>query len=199
MAGPVATVLINEPLSDPDRASLRTLIDAVNDPNLDRTPNSSSFWVCNTKPIGGGYTGDGRSFAIEDGLQPDWEPGQLLAVAEAFGFLPQDEVVVVAFCNSCEDHRILGELCLWLALRFRGVVNFGGALWPGVPPDAGIDIFDADWREVEPHFRRMIAGMPGQIVGLWYELNPGREWVRHVADADFLRVWLGNPRFRMVK
>jgi hypothetical protein len=199
MSGPVATVLIRGPLSGPDRADLQGLIDAVSDHDLDKPPALNAFWVCDTRLIGGRYTGAGRPFAVETGSQPDWEPGQLAGMAEAFGFAPRDELAVVAFCGGDEDHRILGELCLRLAERFSGVVSFDGALWPPVPPEAGIDPDQADWLQVEPHFRRMIAGMPGRVVSLRYAPQPGREWVVHVGDVGFLRAWMEHPRFRMVK
>ena len=194
MSGPVATVLIPEPLSDLDRDDIRATVDSISDHELDKPPAPDAFWVCDTGRVGGRYSGEGRPFAIETGLQPYWESGQLEAMAQAFGFDPRDELVVIAFCNGSEDHRILGELCLWLAERFGGAVCFGGALWPGAP--AGIDILDAEWRQVEPHFRRMVAGMPGRVVGLRCELS---RWPVHVGDATFLRAWLENPRFGMVK
>jgi hypothetical protein len=199
MAGPVATVLIPEPLSDSGRAAIGEMVDAVSVHDPDEPPVLGAFWVRDTAPIEGGYSGEGRPFAIETGLQPDWEPGQLAAVAEAFGCAPRDELVVIAFCNGREDHRILGELCLRLADRFGGVICFGGALWPDVPPEAGFDILDADWPRVEPYFRRMVAGVPGRVVGLRHERASGGEWVVHVGDASFLRAWLEHPQFRMVK
>jgi hypothetical protein len=136
MSGAVATVLIREPLSGPDRANLQGLIEAFSDHDLDKPPALNAFWVCDTRLIGGRYTGDRRPFAVETGSQPDREPGQLAGV-EAFGFAPRDELVVVAFCGGAEDHRILGELSLRLAERFGGVVNFDGALWPPVPRRRG--------------------------------------------------------------
>jgi hypothetical protein len=199
MAGPVATVLIPEPLSDHDRVALRRMIDAVSEHDLDKPPALEAFWACDTRLIAGGYSGEGRPFAIETGLQPEWEPGQLAAVSGAFGFTPRDELVVIAFCNGREDHRILGELCVWLAERFGGVICFGGALWPDVPPEARIDILDADWRQLEPCFRRMVTGLSGKVVGLRYEPQPDREWIVHVGDAGFLRAWLEHPRYCMVK
>src|SRR3954468_20162329 len=75
MSGPVATVLIPEPLSVSDRAAVRGLIAAVSDHDLDEPPTLDAFWVCNTRLIGGSYTGGGRPFAVEIGLQPDWVPG----------------------------------------------------------------------------------------------------------------------------
>jgi len=199
VSGPVSSVLLPEPLTGSDHAALRELIDAVSDHDLDRPPVPDAFWVCDTRPAGGGYTGGGRPFAVTTGMEPNREPGELPQVAAAFGFTPADEICVIAFCNGDEDHRILGELCAWLVERFGGVVDFGGPLWPAVPPEAAIDIFDTDWRQVEPYFRRMVEGMPGRVVGVWYEPQPGRWWVVHVGDAAFLRAWLGHPRFRMVK
>src|SRR5262245_43911435 len=113
MAGPVATVLLAEKLSVSDRAALSECVHAVSDHDLDTPPTLDDFCVCDIRPIGGGYTGECRPFAVQVGLQSEWEPGQLADVAEAFGFVPRDELVVIAFCNRGADHRILGELCLW--------------------------------------------------------------------------------------
>ena len=199
MAGPVASVLLREKLTEPDRVAIRGIIDNISDHDTDKPPVPDAFWVCDTISIGGTYSSEGRPFAVFTGLQPDWEPEQLPQVAGTFGFTPVDEILIVAFCNSDEDHRILGELSVRLLGRFGGLVSFGGALWPPIPPEAGIDILYADWRQVEPHFRRMVEALPGKVVGLKYEPQPGREWVVHVADVAFLRAWLGHPRFRMVK
>jgi len=195
--GPGASVLLPEPLTDKDHTVLRELIDAVG--GRDRHPIPDAFWFCDTRPAGGGYTGGGRPFAVATGLQQNREPDDLRQLATTFGFTLVDEILVVALYNGDEDHRILGELCVWLVERFGGVVDFNGALWPPVPSEAAIDILDADWRQVEPYFRRMVEGMPGRIEGLWYESQPGLVWVAHVGDAAFLRAWLEHPRFRMVK
>jgi hypothetical protein len=194
MAGPVATVLVPEPLTDPDRLALLRWVESVSDYDPAVPPTLDAFWVRDTRPVGGGYVGEDRPFAVEVGLQPDWQPEQFAALAEAFGFAPRDELAVVAFCNRHEDHRVLGELALSLAERFGGVINLGGALWPSLPA-AEIDILDPDWRRVEPYFRRMVEGVPGRVVGL----RSGPEWVTHVADAAFLRAWLTHPHFHMVK
>lgn len=199
MAGPAATVLLPQTLSAAGRAALGECVHAVSDHGLDKPPTLDDFCVCDTRPISGGYVGECRPFAVQVGLQPEWEPRQLAGVAEAFGFAPADELVVVAFCNRGADHRILGELCVWLAERFGGLIHFGAALWPPVPREANIDALDADWRQVEPFFRRMVEGLPGRVVGLRSEPQPGLEWVAHVADAAFLRAWLEHPQFHMVK
>src|SRR4051794_24931630 len=104
MGGPVASVLLSKPLTPADRVALRELLDAVSAHDLQRHPVPDAFWVCDTRAAGGGYTGDGRPFAVFTGLQPDWEPEQLPQVATAFGFTPVDEIQVVAFCNGDEDH-----------------------------------------------------------------------------------------------
>jgi hypothetical protein len=77
MAGPVATVLIPELLSESDRDAIRGMVGSVSDHDLDQPPAADAFWVCNTQPVGGGYSGEGRPFAIETGLRPDCGPAQL--------------------------------------------------------------------------------------------------------------------------
>src|SRR5262245_31998881 len=124
MAGPVSSVLLREQLTEVDHAVIRGIIDNVSDHDTDRPPVPDAFWVCDTSSIGGTYRGDGRPFAVFTGLQPDWEPEQLPQVAGAFGFTPVDEILVVAFCNGDEDHRILGELCVRLLEGFGGLVSF---------------------------------------------------------------------------
>lgn len=199
MSGPAASVLLPKPLTGSSDSALRKLIAAVSDESPGGSSDLEDFWVCDTGPAGGGYAGAGRPFAVFTGLQPDRVPEEIAQVAGTFGFMPVDEIVVVAFCNSDDDHRILGELCLWLVEQFGGVVNFDGALWPSLPPESEIDILHCDWRQVEPHFRRMVEGMPGRVASVWYELQDGRQWVIHVGDTDFMRAWLEHPRFRMVK
>jgi hypothetical protein len=199
MAGPSASVLLREQLTYSQEVGLREYINAVSEHDLDKSPSLDDFSVGDTRSVGGGYSGGGRPFSLSTGLQPDWELEQLLQVHAEFGFLPVDELLVIAFCNGDQDHRILGELCVWLVERMGGIINFGGALWPPVPASAGIDFLHADWRQVEPYFQEMVMGMPGRVSGLGYETQSGRQWVIHVADAVFARAWLDHPRFRMVK
>ena len=126
MSGPVASVLLREVLTETDRAAIRTWIDAVRDRNTEKPFVFDQFWVRDTRSIGGEYLGAGRPFGVFTGLQPDWEPEQLPQVEAAFGFTPTDEILIVAFCNGDEDHRILAELCVRGAELFGGVVSFGG-------------------------------------------------------------------------
>lgn len=199
MAGPAASVLLPRRLTEGDGSSIRAVVHGISDHQVEIPPVRDGFWVGDTRSIGGTYLNVGRPFSIHLGLQAEWEPGQLSQIPDAFGFLPLDEILVVAYCNQDADHRILGTLCAYLVERFGGLLNFGGELWPPVPPEAGIDLLEADWCGVEPYFRRMVAGLPGKIVGVRYEPQPGKEAVVHVADAKFARAWLGHPQFHMVK
>ncbi len=71
MGGPVATVLIPEPLSGSGRAAIGGLLGAVSGHDLDKWPTTDAFLVRDTRLIGGSYVDEGRPFAIETGLQPD--------------------------------------------------------------------------------------------------------------------------------
>jgi hypothetical protein len=149
MGGPVASVLFREGSAEEHHAALIELIGKVADYSSDKLPTPDAFWVCDTRLIGGSYFGDGRPFAVVAGLQADWESDHLIQVANEFGFTPADELAFVALCNSDNDHSILGELCVRLAEQFTGIVSFGGALWPPIPADAGIDFLSANWRQVD--------------------------------------------------
>ncbi len=199
MAGRSASVLLPAPLTEPDHARLRQWLEAVSGEEVAGTFGEFDFHIADTRPVAGGYVGDGRPFALHTGLQPDWEwePDELPQVAAAFGFTPVDEILLIAFCSREEDHRVLGELSAWLAEQFRGVVCFWGALTVSVPSVVGLGYSDSDWRELERHFRQSIEGLPGRIVGLPYEAAPGRTWVTHFADAVFARAWLRHPQFHM--
>lgn len=202
MGGPTASVLTPNALSRSDLDAIRELIRAVDHIDTAAAPPLHEFWVRDSRSLGGSYRGPGRPFAI-DRAGPEAgnedEPLLMDVVSGEFGFTPQDQLIVNAFCNRAQDHRILGELCLHLIGLFGGVVDFAGALSPELPPGSGIDPVFGEWSELEPHFDRMVAGLPGRVVGSPWESDSGDLWVSHIADSTFLRAWLDHPRFYMVK
>jgi hypothetical protein len=201
MSGPGATVLTRRPVGDAEMASVRELVAAVGQPGSDPPPTPDWFWVTDTRPIGGRYAGEGRPFAVNTGLDPDREgAGWYDRVEPAFGFRPAGGIGVFGFCGRDEDHRVVGELVLWLAERLDGVIDFDAELRPPLPPGAKFDLLDYEWREVEPYFREMAAGMPGRVAGVpRHGDGQGDDHVVHVGDPAFLRAWLDHPNFRMVK
>jgi hypothetical protein len=45
----------------------------------------------------------------------------------------------------------------------------------------------------------MIAGMPGKVFTLLYQMAGGRTWARRLCDAQFMESWMAHLNFRMVK
>jgi hypothetical protein len=88
-------------------------------------------------------------------------------------FKPDRAVHAFAYVNAAVDHRILGELALFLAREFMGVVDFGGNLGQITMP-------------------------LGKLLAIQYaESTLGESF--HVADAQFLEWWLLHDNFHMVK
>ena len=80
-----------------------------------------------------------------------------------------------AMCNRDIDHKILDELTLYIADKFDGLIDFGG----------------------------QISVQSGEIMGkTWeipYETASGMTAFYNVADVDFMKDWIGNKNFRMIK
>jgi hypothetical protein len=145
-----------------------------------RSGNHAHFDVCTTFPIGGCYRGDSRPFALGlDVLNLEYDEADLEDISRVIGFWPKRCIGIVAFQRDPRDQRILGEMCLALARRFHGIVDFGGAI---VAPGT----------ESELNFPR------GQLFRWTGHSFPARGPVSHLADAKFMREWLGYPAFHML-
>lgn len=165
MAGPTCGIFLRSSRNDDWRHVVDELISLVAS-----TREGSDFWVNDTRGIGGGYSGEGRPFLID--FYADAQPDGRDVLLSTWGWIPAGELALAAMCNRPVDHRLLGEMAVWLADRLRGVVDFGGA----VP----------------------IAPGPG-VVRLPYETASGTIAESVVADARAVRDWLSHPRFHMVK
>jgi hypothetical protein len=200
MSGPGATVLLPRPFTDADMRDLSKIVSAVSERASGPPAVVSAFSACDTTSIGGKYVGEGRPFAIE--LNVDVEKIEMAShaseLASAFGVEPEAELVTLAFCSQSSDHQILGEITLALAERFGGVIDYGGALWPLLPPGLRIDDHP-DWHEIEPYFERAVSDMPGKVISVVDVLPHVPPWPSHVSDAVFLRAWIEDSRFQMVK
>ena len=102
-------------------------------------------------------------------------PGQLSEVdlSEVIGWQPKGQVILIAMCNDKVDHRILADLCIEVALLLDGIIDFEG--WLG---------------DVTPKI--------GQIWKSTYESVPGTAF-SHLGTPEFLRWWLEQPGFHMIK
>jgi hypothetical protein len=50
-----------------------------------------------------------------------------------------------------------------------------------------------------PAIREYMAGMRGRVIEIAYMTANDRPWIYHVVDTEFLRSWLDNPDFHMIK
>lgn len=202
MAGPTASVIVTHVLTDDDRASVTAMIDSVSDHR-----EAGDFSVTRTHALGGSYVGEGRPFHFEERtLQQQYgddasASAVVRAIGSSFDVSPVSHVDFAAMWNGAEDHRILGELCLWAAERLRGLVDFGGALLPRLSADAFTRYVDGTltWDDARPFHRSLVAQIPGKIIDVPYATASGRSWAFHVGDPAFLRAWLAHPGFHMIK
>ena len=135
--------------------------------------DANDFHVASTIAIGGAVRADEpRPFGLALGAVGSDDP-DLARAAHLFGFTPTVAVHALAYANQQVDHRVLGELELFLARELRGLVDFGGSLGSLIPPQ-------------------------GKLVAIPYAGSSGDE-AFHIGDAAFLEWWLQQPGFHMIK
>jgi hypothetical protein len=202
MSGLACGVLLPHRLRQEQEQELSALIDLI---SVSRTPWNSprnlmgnsklrasgcEFEVSTLMPVGGAFKGRGWHPCIElelEGLSDDeliaqgWPKDQLPslpggafdAIERAFSIRPRQQIVMRASARDEEDHQVLGELALFLAERYGGVIQDVADCGVNDPP----------------------TDLPGQVIAVpWM---PGRRPAFYIADARFLRAWLGHPRFHM--
>lgn len=152
MAGPAAATVLPVPITTEVEAVIRDEIRFVAD-----QVEGNDFWV------------QGRPFILDLAHE---DPAQA-NLAPYIGWKPLGSITLAAMCNDSLDHRLLGEICLHLARKFRGWIDLAG--------------------ELEPD-RTDLQSLPGRLVQLTYE-----ESASYVCDADFLEAWLQCPDFHMIK
>jgi hypothetical protein len=116
---------------------------------------------------------DPRPFGMNIGTTGFFE-NELASVIAAVGFVPTVAIHAFAYANRETDHRILGELGLYLARRFDGLVDFGGSLGS-------------------------VTAAVGTLYTIPYVDSDEPVATFHVGDAEFLESWLKQPSFHMVK
>jgi hypothetical protein len=139
-------------------------------------------------------------FAVDPVRWQAGEPDEASALEAAIGFQPGTEIVVSSAVNGAADHRPLWDLVLMLALRYGGLIDLCGPL--PIPAPAGVPVLEPDPRQRQQWLtaiRTAVAAMPGTCHEIPYATAAGHRWIYHVVDAEFLGVWLRDPRFRMVK
>jgi len=173
MAGPTASVLFPSKVSDTHRAALRTRLG------------------CGAP--GGTYDEfqlEGRPFIVNLGLRSARELTEI-DLSQLLGWTPEDKVGFAAMCNGAEDHRLLARLSLDLAEEAGGIVDFSGALSIG-PHIEGASP-SAPMRISKPE------GLDGVLFVTSYKTVWGSFAAAHFGDVAFVRAWLADPRFHMVK
>ena len=173
MAGPTASVLFRSNVTDAHRAALRTRLG------------------CGAP--GGTYDDfqlEGRPFIVNLGPSSPREVTEI-DLAQLLGWTPEDRVGIAAMCNDAEDHRLLARLSLNLAEEAGGIVDFDGALSigpriDGASPAAPIRISNPE-------------GLDGVLFATSYKTVRGSFATAHCGDVAFVRAWLADPRFHMVK
>jgi hypothetical protein len=211
MGGPSASILLRERLTRAERDQIHSAVRAVSSDVHANQVYACDFWVNDMRPLGGSYVGNGRPFGLgfhepdeNPGLILDWEPEELDRLVAEIGFMPQQKVGYMAFCNGREDHVILAHLTLHVAELTGGMIDFNGALHPPLPAritDEWLWWEKTPWSDVEHYFTAMVGAMPGRIVSVIdpAQVGEARHWPGHVADATFLRAWLAHPDFHMIK
>lgn len=167
MAGPVASVLLRSKPTPEQIAELRRAIAQTAD-----TVNGDDFWV------------DRRPFVLSTG--PEY-PEEISEICDAglplvLGWRPEDLVRFVAMSNSEEDHCLLAALCIQLAEREEGIIDFGGYLPVGPNLDGAT-----------PQNAVRVEN-PAGLKGVLFATS-----LSHYGDVSFARSWLRHPQFRMVK
>lgn len=175
MSGPGISVLLPHVLSDRDEEMLsRTAVSLCG-----VIRDLSDLHVVSTRGIGGTFQArtpeDSRPFGMSrSDLDPEEETAAP-ALSHHFGVQPCSRVDVYAFCNAAIDHRILGEIALYLALENRGsVVSFGG--------------------DLSAHER-----VGGTLVSIGYETVSATTALASYGDVEFLRRWLLHGDFHLIK
>jgi hypothetical protein len=161
MAGPSCSVL--SPRASASDEFVDELVSLVGNER-----DGNSFWVCDTRKIGGIYEGERRPFVL---FSEPRDEVDLRAIKEAVGWAPLQEIGLAAMCNDAKDHRVLGEMALWLSEKLSGVVDLCGE----------------------------IPELDGQAARAAYQTAAGHTAYISVTDPEGLRAWLANATFRMVK
>lgn len=173
MAGPTASVLLPPGGFDLRREDVR--------PFLKRRGTHSAgndIWIAE------------RPFVLGFGAEVPDEFGEMAAngLAVELGWPPVDCSWLAAMCNSDDDHRLLAEECIAVSEAFDGGSDFCGPLGgfetlPGNRPSKAVRL------EVPR----------GRLFATNYLTVSGVYATNHIGDADFVRYWISQPSFRMIK
>ena len=217
-------VIINRDLGTEDQPFFEKLTDTLGE----RQPTTlgdifSGGWhfdIVTTKPIGGSYEGEAKPFYAELYTSTDYaeletsnnldlekvKSFQYLqdSISQYFSLLPMSRITVGSFIHD-EVDQILGELALYLARVFEGVIDLGmerifnlerrqmdnsSILWNFY--------FRPNWSDISDTTRIFIDARPGHLLVIPTDLvENGLIYWRYICDTEFMTAWLNHPKFRL--
>lgn len=170
MAGPGCSVLLE---FIPDLSLIYAIID-----NIAGKRQGNDFSI-NTHSVFPD-TSQQKSFSVElSEITPDYHgysQEEITQIKTTTGFKPKFDVSLYAMSNDNESHKILGMLCFKIAEATNGIIDFGGQLnnLPKTLPN-------------------------GKLFSIPYHTTVNDVAQYHIGDAEFLKFWLSQENFRLVK
>ncbi len=151
--GPSASILLSFEIESIYQSAIESLIDSLSEQRVKK-----DFWIKE------------RPFLLDFGWQYDTECEEYEDLQFLIGWSPKDQVILAAGCNQGIDHTILCDLCIALADRFHGYIDFGTYL----------NVFTNDDR---------LLSHPGHIS--YYDSS--------ILSSELMLMWCKHKDFRMVK
>lgn len=109
-------------------------------------------------------------------------------IIDTVGYLPASRVSIFTF-GSPIYHKVLGNLALYIANEFDGLINMGGAVQPVLAYFEEYLLRTPDW------IHEFVQQFPGKI----WNISLDDKRVHHVIDREFMQAWLKHPGFRMCR
>lgn len=201
MGGPSSSVIFSTTSSPFDWAEIENIISGISE-NVE----GEGFWVTSTTSINGTVLHtNGRPFGIEKSeIDADYSKEVISTIKNVIECTPTISLDIYAMCNSPVDHKILGELSYYLAEKFHGIIDFGGAIYSyqSLPSKMKEGMWlweEAHWKDIKPYFDEMVEKIDGNIFTIEYETANHKNWAHHLCDAEFMKNWLQHDSFGMIK
>ncbi len=184
--GPVCSILLQQPLNDDQITELDEYLRHIgkNVTNLEKK-DSWDFCPMAEILIPGSAPGNLCTFSLSTwaGLIDDWgaeeqpEEAILHQLEQAIGFRPHGHIMFYSGCNGQQFHLLLGYLAIALLEKFGGYIDFCG------------DVMK----------RTTNLNYEGQLFDIWYETTQGNQHFYQIADLQFLKAFIKQDNFRMIK
>ena len=173
MAGPICSVLVR---LNPDISILTLVYEVIDSIATERSDNS--FYV--SSALGSPEKCELRPFGLEfSSITTEYDghaAEELKSIQDKFRFNPDFDITLYAMCNQMEDHIILAQLTLKIAEAVNGIIDFGGLL-----------------------FEQKGKLTIGTVYEVDYQTTEGEYSQYHVGDIEFLRNWILDKDFHMIK